>query len=78
MAQVASIILMHYEQFAGKLAVFAGMDGVRFRRFVEPGDQLLMTAELTKLKGTFARVRSEAKVGDQLVAEGEFLFSLVD
>lgn len=78
MAQVSAIILLHYEKHEGKLAVLTGADGVRFRRMVEPGDQLVMTAELIKVRGAFGRVKVESKVKDQLVAEGELMFSLVD
>ncbi len=78
MAQVSAIILLHYEQHQGKLAVLTGVDGVRFRRIVEPGDQLVMTSELIKVRGAFGRVKAECRVKDQLVAEGELMFSLVD
>ena len=78
MAQVSAIILLHYEQHQGKLAVLTGVDGVRFRRMVEPGDQLVMTSELLKVKGAFGRVKAECRVKDQLVAEGELMFSLVE
>jgi beta-hydroxyacyl-ACP dehydratase FabZ len=78
MAQVSAIILLHYEHHQGKLAVLTGVDGVRFRRIVEPGDQLVMTSELIKVRGAFGRVKAECRVKDQLVAEGELMFSLVD
>lgn len=78
MAQVSAIILLHYEQHQNKLAVLTGVDDVRFRRIVEPGDQLIMSSELLKVRGNFGRVRAECKVKDQLVAEGELMFSLVD
>jgi len=78
MAQVSAIILLHYEQHQGKLAVLTGVDEVRFRRIVEPGDQLVMTSELIKVRGAFGRVKAECRVKDQLVAEGELMFSLVD
>lgn len=78
MAQVSAIILLHHEEHAGKLAVLTGVDGVRFRRMVEPGDQLVMTSELVKIRGNFGRVKANCKVKDQLVAEAELMFSLVD
>ncbi len=78
MAQVSAIILLHYEEHAGKLAVLTGVDAVRFRRMVEPGDQLVMTSELIKVRGAFGRVKANCKVKDQLVAEAELMFSLVD
>jgi 3-hydroxyacyl-[acyl-carrier-protein] dehydratase len=61
------------------LFVFAGIDGVRFRRPVVPGDQLLITCELISLKRKrFGKVQAEASVDGHLVCSGELLFSLVD
>lgn len=78
LAQVAGIVLLQLEQYHGKLALFAGIDGVRFRRQVQPGDQLVMTAEVIKIKGAICRIKAEARVGEQLVTEGELMFALVD
>ena len=61
------------------LFVFAGIDGVRFRRPVVPGDQLRITCELLSLKRQrFGKVRAEATVDGELVCSGELMFSLVD
>lgn len=78
LAQVAGIALLRLEEHHGKLALIVGIDGMRFRRQVKPGDQLILSAELLKAKATIGRVRVEARVEDALVAEGELLFSLVD
>ena len=61
------------------LFVFAGIDGVRFRRPVVPGDQLKISCELISLKRQrFGKVHAEAKVDGQLVCSGDLMFSLVD
>ncbi|MFM7635303.1 MAG: 3-hydroxyacyl-[acyl-carrier-protein] dehydratase FabZ, partial [Cyanobacteriota bacterium] len=61
------------------LFVFAGIDGVRFRRPVVPGDQLVISCELLRFKRKrFGKVHAEATVEGQLVCSGELLFSLVD
>ena len=78
MAQVGGIVLLTIGGHEGKLAVFAGIDKVRFRRMVVPGDQLVMTAVLMKLRGTIGRMKVEARVDGHLVTDGELLFSLVD
>lgn len=78
LAQVGGIIMLQLEEFHGKVALFAGIDGVRFRRTVSPGDQLVMTAQLIKIKGNIGRVRVAARVDDQLVTEGELMFALVE
>lgn len=78
LAQVGGIIMLQLEEFHGKVALFAGIDGVRFRRTVSPGDQLVMTAELIKIKGNIGRVRVAARVDKLLVTEGELMFALVN
>jgi 3-hydroxyacyl-[acyl-carrier-protein] dehydratase len=79
MAQVGGLIVSQMPDLPKGLFVFAGIDGVRFRRPVVPGDQLLITCELISLKRKrFGKVQAEARVEDQLVCSGELLFSLVD
>lgn len=77
MAQVGGVAMLVAEDFKGKLAVFAGIDRVKFRKPVVPGDQLKMTAEVVKLRGSMGKIWAEAYVDGQLAAEGEFLFALV-
>jgi 3-hydroxyacyl-[acyl-carrier-protein] dehydratase len=79
MAQVGGIILMQMPEAEGLLSVFAGIDKVRFRRPVIPGDQLVITAELLSLKRKrFGKMQARAEVAGQVACEGEMLFSLVD
>jgi 3-hydroxyacyl-[acyl-carrier-protein] dehydratase len=76
MAQVGGVAMLCAEEYRGKLAFFAGMDRVKFRRPVVPGDQLRMVAEIIKVRGTMGKIWAEAFVDGELVAEGEFLFAL--
>jgi 3-hydroxyacyl-[acyl-carrier-protein] dehydratase len=79
MAQVGGVVLTQMQEMDGNLFVFAGMDKVRFRRQVIPGDQLIMTVELLWVKRRrFGRMQARAEVDGQLAAEGELLFSLVE
>lgn len=79
MAQVGGIILTQMADMQGGLFVFAGIDKTRFRRPVVPGDQLVMTVKLLCVKRKrFAKMHGIAEVANQRVAEGEFMFSLVD
>ncbi len=79
MAQVGGIVLTHLPEYKGGLFVFTGIDGVRFRRQVVPGDQLKMTVELLSFKrGRFAKMKARAEVDGQLAADGELMFSLVE
>ncbi len=78
MAQVGGLIVSQMPDLPKGLFVFAGIDGVRFRRPVVPGDQLTITCELISLKRQrFGKVQAEAKVLDQLVCSGELMFSLM-
>jgi 3-hydroxyacyl-[acyl-carrier-protein] dehydratase len=79
MAQVGGLIVTQMPDLPKGLFVFAGIDGVRFRRPVVPGDQLLITCELLSLKRQrFGKVKAEASVDGQLACSGELMFSLVD
>jgi 3-hydroxyacyl-[acyl-carrier-protein] dehydratase len=77
MAQVGAICVLSCPENAGQLAVFAGIDGVRFRRQVMPGDQLIFEVEITRRKGNIGKAQGRAKVDGQLVCEGEFTFAFV-
>jgi 3-hydroxyacyl-[acyl-carrier-protein] dehydratase len=79
MAQVGGLIVTQMPDLPKGLFVFAGIDGVRFRRPVVPGDQLTISCELLSLRRRrFGKVRAEATVNGDLVCSGELMFSLVD
>jgi 3-hydroxyacyl-[acyl-carrier-protein] dehydratase len=79
MAQVGGIVLTQLPDIQVGLFMFAGIDKVRFRRPVVPGDQLVMTVELLSVKRRrFGKMQGRAEVDGQLVAEGELMFSIVD
>ena len=79
MAQVGGLIIAQMPELPKGLFVFAGIDGVRFRRPVVPGDQLRISCELISLKHKrFGKVRGEVSVDGQRVCSGELMFSLVD
>jgi len=71
MAQVGAILayLSEREQFGGKLVYFAGLDEVRFRRKVVPGDQLIMKVEILKRKSKMYKLAAKAYVEETLAAE---------
>ncbi len=76
MAQVGGVAMLYGDDYRGKLALFAGMDRVKFRKPVVPGDQLRMVAEIIKVRSSMGKLWAEAYVDDQLVVEGEFLFAI--
>lgn len=79
LAQVGGIIVTQLPDLPKGLFVFTGIDNVRFRRPVVPGDQLILSVELLSIKRRrFGKVLGEAKVDGQLVASGELMFSLME
>jgi 3-hydroxyacyl-[acyl-carrier-protein] dehydratase len=78
MAQVGGVLLLSMTGNSGKLAYFGGMDKVRFRKPVVPGDVLITEVELIKNRGSIGKVRVTGRVNRQIVAEGEYIFALVD
>ena len=79
MAQVGGIILVQLLGMAGKFFAFAGIDKVRFRRPVVPGDRLTMTVELLSLKrNRIAKMQGKGEVDGELAVKGEMLFSLIE
>ena len=79
MAQVGGLIVKQMPDLPNGLFVFAGIDGVRFRRPVVPGDQLRISCELVSLKRQrFGKVKAEATVDGQLVCSGDLMFSMMD
>ncbi|NDJ19424.1 3-hydroxyacyl-ACP dehydratase FabZ [Myxacorys almedinensis] len=78
MAQVGGVVLTQMLESEGSLFLFAGIDKVRFRRQVVPGDQLVMTVDLLRVKQRrFGKMQGRAEVNGKLVAEGELVFSAV-
>ena len=79
MAQVGGVIVTQMPDLPKGLFVFAGINNVKFRRPVVPGDQLVITCELLSIKRQrFGKVKGEAHVDGNLVCSGELMFSLVD
>ena len=79
MAQVGGIIVTQMPDLPKGLFVFAGINNVKFRRPVIPGDQLVITCVLLSIKRQrFGKVKGEVHVDGKLVCSGELMFSLVD
>ena len=71
LAQTAGIAVLTLEAYRGKLGLFAGIDEVRFRRLVQPGDQLRLEVTVEKLRGMFGRVQAKASVDGEVAVEGK-------
>jgi 3-hydroxyacyl-[acyl-carrier-protein] dehydratase len=76
-AQVAAICALSHPEHAGKFGVFAGIDEVRFRRIVRPGDVLDLVIDVDRLRGRIGRVRATVTVADEPAVEGILTFALL-
>jgi 3-hydroxyacyl-[acyl-carrier-protein] dehydratase len=63
---------------AGKIGLFAGIDKVRFKRVVKPGDTMRLEAEIIAVHGPVGRAKVKATVDGQLACRGELMFAIVD
>jgi len=78
MAQTAGILILCRKENAGKLAYFMGIDNVRFRKTVVPGDQLILEVDVIKIRSKTGIASAKAYVDNKEVAEAELMFSLVE
>jgi UDP-3-O-[3-hydroxymyristoyl] N-acetylglucosamine deacetylase/3-hydroxyacyl-[acyl-carrier-protein] dehydratase len=78
MAQLSGLLFAQKLEHVGKLAVLLSMDGVKLRKAVVPGDQLVLTAETVSMRKRTAQCRCKAMVGKTTVAEAQIKFMLVD
>lgn len=78
MAQVGGVLMLAPEENRGKLAYFLAADNVKFRRTVEPGDQLKIEVTVGRVKSKTGQVHTKAFVGDKIVAEADLIFALVE
>lgn len=79
MAQVGGVAMLYPEENRGKIAVFAKIDNVRFRKQVVPGDQVVTTAEVTKImRGSMGIIHCEGNVDGKVACECDCTFAIMD
>jgi len=76
LAQVGAVALLSLAENKGRLAFFAGIDGVRFRRQVFPGDRLRLEVSILSMKMGIGKGEAKAYVGEELAVSGQLLFAL--
>jgi len=76
MAQTGAVAVLSEADNRGKLALFAGIDNVRFKRIVEPGDELELACELERVRGPIGRGAATARVDGDLAARGTLTFAV--
>ncbi len=78
MAQVGGVAVLSAEEYRHKLALFAGIDNVRFRRQVRPGDTLRLEVELRQIRRGIGMGSGTASVDGEIACRGDIMFALVD
>jgi 3-hydroxyacyl-[acyl-carrier-protein] dehydratase len=76
LAQAGAVAVLVQEQNRGKLALFAGIDDVRFKRVVRPGDELTLECSLEQVRGPIGRGKARATVDGELVVRGTLTFAV--
>lgn len=76
LAQTGAVLLLSKEENKGKIAVLAGVNKMRFKRQVIPGDVLTLKVELTKMKAGIGFANATAMVGEEIAVKGEIMFAV--
>ena len=76
LAQCGAVALLSLSANQGKLAFFAGIDKVRFKRQVVPGDTLRLECVISKMRGPIGFGEAKASVDGELVCSGELMFAI--
>jgi 3-hydroxyacyl-[acyl-carrier-protein] dehydratase len=76
MAQTGAVAVLSEEENRGRIALFAGIDDTRFKRIVEPGDELQLECTLEQVRGPIGKGKARATVDGQLAARGMLTFAV--
>jgi 3-hydroxyacyl-[acyl-carrier-protein] dehydratase len=78
LAQTGALAVLSEESNRGKLVLFAGIDDLRFKRVVRPGEVLELTCELERMRGPVGRGKAQATVDGELAVRGTLTFAVAD
>ncbi len=76
MAQLGAVVMLSLPDNQGKTAFFAGIDSVRFKKELKPGDTLKLEGEVTKIKGPIGKAKTSVTIDSQLAVEAELMFAI--
>ena len=76
LAQAGAVAVLVQEENRGKLALFAGIDDVSFKRVVRPGDELTLECSLEQVRGPIGRGKARATVDGELAVRGTLTFAV--
>jgi 3-hydroxyacyl-[acyl-carrier-protein] dehydratase len=78
MAQVGAVAILSMPDNKGKIGLFAGIDKLRFRQQVVPGDQLRIEVIMDRVRGRIGKGTGKVEVAGKVVAEGELMFAITE
>jgi len=78
LAQVGAVALLGMDEYRGKMAFFAGIDGVRFKRQVKPGDLLRLEVVMGRMRRGIGTGSATATVDGELAVKAELMFAVAD
>lgn len=78
LAQAGAIAILSLEENKGKNALFGGINNMKFKRMIVPGDRLKLELKIIKRKGPIGVGEAIATVDGELAAKGELTFAVVD
>jgi 3-hydroxyacyl-[acyl-carrier-protein] dehydratase len=76
LAQTGAVAVLSEEENRGRIALFAGIDDVRFKRIVRPGDVLTLECDLEAVRGPVGKGKVRATVDGQLAVRGKLTFAV--
>ena len=76
LAQVGAVALLGMEEYKGRIGFFGGIDGVRFKKQVVPGDVLRLETEVTQVRGPVCKANGIATVNGQVACRAEMTFAI--
>ena len=78
LAQAGAVAVLSKEENRGKLVLFGGIEDVRFKRIVRPGDELELVCVLEAVRGPVGKGKARASVGGELAVRGTLTFAVAD
>jgi 3-hydroxyacyl-[acyl-carrier-protein] dehydratase len=76
LAQAGAVAVLSEEENRGRIALFAGIDDVRFKRVVRPGDELVLECDLETVRGPIGKGKARATVDGELAVRGTLTFAV--